>query len=312
MDISEEALIAAQHYMLVNNEEINPDTIPAIAEKMNSRTFSGKDILRIVREFITYNLFDYQDRPLNILVYSMYLLFLILSVIERNRKALTDMGMLFAGRMALWIYLLYVGRAAYRVTQGIYFAGFAVLLAICIRYRLWHFPAKKGIVRAATGIFIVWYVFLAIQYGIPREIRIERSNKNNLVYSEAFSQIKEYFSEHEDAFYLCDMKSFTWFMESVFAKNETYVGNYLFLGSWLANSPWYEKKLEQYGLEKINRETLTGGKVYFVFQDTEETGWEYLEKYYGSKYSDLEIVVTDTFKANNGLQFFILQLREKD
>lgn len=305
--ISEYDLRCAQkYYMLLNNEEISEHVIIDIAKYIPKTMLNVK---KIFKDFIYYHLFSYVDRPFNIVVYGMYLFCFILILIQKEWKAFVDMLMLFCGRMTIWIYLLYGGRILYRITQGIYFVEFFALIAICFRYKLWRTLKRKKAISAIVLVGMTAYVFLAARYGIPYEQRLLRENRQIVQKAEAFQELKLYFAENRDNLYLCDMNSFTGFTEGIFEKPDTEQDNFLFMGSWLVNSPWYDQVLRQYDIDPSDIDALTKGNIYFAFQGTD---WDYFEKYYKEKISDLQVRVENTYITANGMEFYILRLQTEE
>lgn len=153
------------------------------------------------------------------------------------------------------------------------------------------------------------YVFLAARYGIPYEQRLLRENRQIVQKAEAFQELKLYFAENRDNLYLCDMNSFTGFTEGIFEKPDTEQDNFLFMGSWLVNSPWYDQVLRQYDIDPSDIDALTKGNIYFAFQGTD---WDYFEKYYKEKISDLQVRVENTYITANGMEFYILRLQTEE
>jgi hypothetical protein len=95
------------------------------------------------KSFVERHLTSYIDRPLNIIVYFMYVGAIALAVLSGTYKALYDVLALFFGRMVIWAYLMYIDRSLPRVTQGVYIVELMVLFAIIISNCLWVNKKKE-------------------------------------------------------------------------------------------------------------------------------------------------------------------------
>lgn len=77
------------------------------------------------------------DKPLNLLVYRCYILFIACALFSRKWNALRDILFALFARMAIWAYLLFYGRLPVRISQSVYLAELAVLFAAAFSHRLW-------------------------------------------------------------------------------------------------------------------------------------------------------------------------------
>lgn len=123
-----------------------------------------------------------------------------------------------------------------------------------------------------------------------------------------YREILDYFNAHEQNLYLLDTNNFSNFLEGIFEKPRPTKHNTVLLGSWTANSPWTNRIAEKYQIESYEEAALTKDNVFFVFVNSEYTGYEYLEQYYKSKYPDSYVSIHDTFKTFMGLEVLILKV----
>ena len=315
---------ATTRYQLLLDENINTNFMVRMEEL--SHHFEP-DIKQMVSTFLNRHISDYSDRPLNLIVYILYFFTLLLIICTKRWKSLLDVGALFAGRMIVWLYLLYIGRPMPRVTQGVYVMEFLLLLAILCSNKLLQTKAKKHIredsednhaqLKAAPKLphriiillFVAASLFTCIKWGIPnfmviREHSISRSN-----FSVAYDELQNYFYENGENLYLLDTNSFSYFTEDVFTKNEASCANTVLLGSWTANSPWTDAVARRFQITSYEEAAVNRDDVYFVFMNTESTGYEYLEHYFQSKYPDSHIEIQDTVLTSNGLEFYVLEVQ---
>ena len=79
-------------------------------------------------------------------------------------------------------------------------------------------------------------------------------------------------------------------------------------GGWLTKSPYYDAKMEKWGLADITDTTLAKDHVYVVFVEGEETGTEYLEELCKEKYPGTVLVEVERYNADNGMIFKIMKV----
>lgn len=267
------------------------------------------------------------DKPLNLLVYRCYILFMACALLSRKWNALRDILFALFARMAIWAYLLFYGRLPVRISQSVYLAELAVLFAAAFSHRLWilrsscqnRMPSKKGTSSGLNFIFLreklcppVFLLSLGIilytcvRSGIPNAKAAAETASARLQFSESFTVMKDYFRAHPDCFYYLDTNSFAYFTEDALEPNENTDSNYLFMGGWAAKSPWYEKKLEKEQIADPAAALCEDPFVYAVFMNTEETGYGYLEAFYAENYPDVRLEEVETVDAGGGISFVIL------
>ena len=139
---------------------------------------------------------------------------------------------------------------------------------------------------------------------VIREHSISRSN-----FSVAYDELQNYFYENGENLYLLDTNSFSYFTEDVFTKSEASCANTVLLGSWTANSPWTDAVARRFQITSYEEAAVNRDDVYFVFMNTESTGYEYLEHYFQSKYPDSHMKIQDTILTSNGLEFYVLKVQ---
>lgn len=310
LNISYQSYICAStRYQLLLDSNINATFMEKVANAVPERTVS---ITAITKEFLNRHLTSYADRPLNLMVYVMYVLIMVMAILTRKYKALSDLLAIFLGRMTIWIYLLFLGRSVPRVTQGIYIAELLLLAAIFFYHRLWADAKekRKKMISLVLTFMIACIVFVTVKWGLPYTKRIQQYNDSQLAYAETYHELRNYFHENEDCFYMLDTNSFSYFTESVFAKTSVSDSNFVLLGSWLANSPWSDKLAQNNNFDSFESAALEKENVFFVFMNTEATGYEYLKDYYEEKHPGTQLIIHDTFTSSAGVEFFILKCQQ--
>lgn len=297
---------ASTRYQLLLDDKINSSFMEIVADACPERTVS---FTAIIKEFWNRHVTAYTDRPLNLIVYVMYAFIMVMALLSRKNKALLDVLAIFIGRMTIWAYLLFMGRSVSRVTQGIYIAELLLLTAVFFYHQLWSDAKEKRkvIINATLTVMIVCIGFVTLRWGLPYTERIHQDNRSKLAYAVTYQELREYFHDNSDCFYMLDTNSFSYFTEAVFAKTTVSDSNYVLLGSWSANSPWTEKLAQSNEFGSYEIAALENENIFFVFMNTEVTGYEYLANYYEEKHPGTQLILHDTFTASTGVEFQILK-----
>ena len=264
----------------------------------------------LIKQFIEYHTSSYSDRPLNLVVYIVYFFTIILILLSKRFKIFYELLALFAGRMIIWTYLLLVNRPQPRVTQGVYIAELFFLVAILLKNNLLN-PSlfrRKAMSYIVTLCFIGCLIFSGVKWGLPYFRGTHYTSTGRIYVYQNYREILDYFNAHEQNLYLLDTNNFSNFLEGIFEKPRPTKHNTVLLGSWTANSPWTNRIAEKYQIESYEEAALTKDNVFFVFVNSEYTGYEYLEQYYKSKYPDSYVSIHDTFKTFMGLEVLILKV----
>ena len=296
---------ASDHYQLLLDDNINLSFMEVVADACPERNVALSTLLK---EFLERHITSYADRPLNLIVYVLYAMVFVMALLSRNYQSLWDILAVFAGRMTIWIYLLFMGRSVPRVTQGIYIAELFLLTAILFYYKMWQDKKEKRKKKLAISfaLCILCISFVTFKWGLPYTERINQYNKSQLAYAVTYDEIRDYFYDNSDSFYMLDTNSFSYFTEALFTKTPDTAANFVLLGSWPANSPWTDKIAGEQNFTSYETAAFEDN-VYFVFMNTEATGYDYLANYYTEKYPNSIFIVKDTVKTSTGVEFLILK-----
>lgn len=342
---------AAHRYCLILDPAINQHTMEVLENiSRQERTASHVSFSEKVRDMAAFfwerQLSD-ADKPLNLLVYRCYLLFMICAVFSRKWSALRDILFALFARMVIWSYLIFYGRLPVRVSQAVYLAELAVLFAIAFSLRRTSGQSDRHPVATQTSPAVnstsqngvspkkdtssrwnpsfagqklcsaAWLLSLAIilytcaRSGIPNAKAAAETAAARLQFSEAFTVLKDYFKQHPDHFYYLDTNSFAYFTEDALKPEENTDSNYLFMGGWAAKSPWYEKKLKKEQIADPAAALFEDSSVYAVFMDTEETGYDYLEAFYAENYPGVRLEEVETIDAGD-ISFIVLNAVQEE
>lgn len=337
---------AAHRYCIALEPGINRKTMETLATIIEKeRRLSLSELPGKFQEMAAFFLdrhLSYTDRPLNLLVYCCYILFFICGILSGKKCALRDILFLGFARMVIWTYLVFYGRLPSRVSQSVYMGELAVLLAIAFGYRLWDFrgtaasaetdasqgtavsPEVAAVKRSAEkhfersvlrqracsafwGMTICLLTFVCLRFGFPKAKAAAWEAKSRLQFSQSFVDIKNYFYAHPDNFYYLDMDSFGSFTEDGLQNTVSGYDNFLYLGSWIPHSPWYDAKFERECITDPAKALYENPNVYVVFMNTEGISYDYLADFYAENYPGVTLEIADTVDVSNDLQFLILK-----
>ena len=308
-----------RHYNIIMDPEVNNENFTNLAEisrkeRLEKEPAVAAGIVSVLKTIIRYNLFEYQDRPINIIVYLLYFFVLLMALISKKYKALRDIGFIIVARMFDWFYLVWNGRFPFRVTQIIYIAELVLLTAIIIKYELAFISDKKENTKKKIGInpaavvLIVAITAAVIRFGFPVMKKNYESIKGFREMSVCFVELEDYLEDHPDNFYFFDM-SHLYYMEELLSFEKKPYENYVYMGSWMPNSPWYNNKMKAWGFETPTEGLLEKDNVYIIYQQVDFDTRDFLDYYFEEHFPGTKIEVVDTFVSSNGFVYEILKPR---
>lgn len=305
----------SKYYLTLPQKNLNSETMPVIADKAitvshGTQTFK-EHITDVMQNFIRCNL-NYSDRPMNIVVYGMWMCLAVTVVLLKNKSMLLQLVLLFVTRMGLWIFIIRQGRYPDRITQGLYFVELVMLIAIFILNST--DAADKGLPKKICmwGAFVIAGA-ISLYVGIPKAIAVKGENAGKLFFGTSYQQLKEYCAGNKDNIYLIDMNSASFFSSSILESVEGNNGicdNLLPMGSWVNISPLITDNLKRYGVKDITKDVMDNEHVYFVFKDSEATPEQYLTDFYRSEFEDANVGLnqTDVLETDAGIDYVIYRL----
>lgn len=311
LGISEQSYISmATRYQILLDENVNADMYVALKEASAKK--QSPDVIELIRMFVKRQLQDLTDRPLNIIVYFMYVFAIFMIFLSRKYKVFCDISAIFCARMIIWVCLMYVGRIPPRLSQGVYIVELMAVLAVIVGNELWKGLKKENAKMPMVGgvLVSVAILFICFKWGLPNSQRIYYYNQSQMVYGTCYQEMREYFTEHPDNVYLGDTLSFSYFNKDLFAKEYPSAGNLVIMGSWTANTQWTDYIAERYKIKSYEEAAIMQDNVYFVCMDSEDTPWQYLADYYAEKYPGSVMEVEEVVETTFGRNFFILKVRQ--
>ncbi len=311
LGISEKSHASLPRYQLLLDENVNADFMMQMEEiTAENKKF---DLGWAIKHFITLHTTSYIDRPINIIVYFMYIVVIGLAIFSKKHKALYDVLALFLGRMFIWAYLMYIGRIMTRITQGIYMLELMVLFAVLVSNVLWvgQKKEKQRTLVVATVCALAGTVFICHRWGLPYSENIFYYNQSQMAYATCYKEVREYCEQSPEKLFLADTYSFSYFTEDIFIQPKYSASNFIMLGSWTANSPWTDCVAERYQIKSYEEAAIMQDNVYFIVMDSEITPWQYLEDYYTEKYPGSVTEIEEVLETSFGRDFFVIKVRQE-
>ncbi len=276
-----------------------------IDRNSNDSASKLKDKLKIyVYEVTHLNNAPGTDHPWNTVALIMYASTVILTILTGKIWELWRVIALFAGRSAIWLYMLMGGRTPDRITHSLYFIEITVLMVLL-----------SALIRKADGIQrdedqknrIIKTVITATAVGllcagiciiIPgwRYASYEAAYRGDI--NAPYIELYEYMADNTDTMYLIDTYSSVSYSEKMF-DDIAFVSkaNSNVLGGWAATSPIEVSKLEAYGIKDMGSGLLNDNVVFCKKTDSDD-GW--LKDYYASNGIDIMAdkieTIADTFE----------------
>ena len=318
MGITRSSFVAmTQHYNILLDPAINRDNLVELAriaeaERKQSEPGLLKKLTEVFAVIFRRNLLDYVDRPINVLVFLLYAFVVLLGILEKKWSVIRDIVFLIIARMFDWIYLVWYGRYPFRVTQIIYMAELVVLISIILNRELWQWKRgekerfPKITVHPVFMVLLLAVVLSGIRFGNPvmKGVRQQISGVREL--SVCISELEQYLGEHQENFYYFDM-SHLYYMEDTLAWGTSGYENYVYMGSWMPNSPWYQHKLKAHGITDISGALLEKDNVFILYQQVDFDTRDFLDDYFQEHYHGTKIKVVDTFDSSNGFHYEVLK-----
>lgn len=292
-------------YMLLLDENVDADFMETAASFSPKQNKSLKDM---VKEFYLMHKEVRFDYPINQMVFLMYGMVIFMILLTAKYRALTDVLALLGGRMIIWTYLLYIGRPIFRVTQGIYIVELFVLVAIFCYHKLWIHKEKKR--KRILGILIVCEmagtILVSYRWGSNNLNQIMLQNEEINQNFTAYTELVEQLSEQPENLYLLDVSSVKLFYGDAFSTSLKQNGNCVWMGGWNSNSPYTDRIAKNYQIDDYEKATMERENVYFVFLNSEETPYTYLQNYYADKHPEIQLEVVDVLETSSE-EFLILK-----
>ena len=294
----EENDISEMQYRLIDNynfgldESIDENTLRTIASYGEKSKMPGSTAHRIKITLweMTNRLFSLEEVPYNYFVLVGYGLVIGLSVIQKEKKYVWKLILLFFMRCIPWFYVIYVQRAVTRITHPLYIAEFLILLAILVKELydrpLWN--VERYYRMAAAGVLaIIALISLPMGFG---KVKAEQVRREQVLVNQ--NLLDDYAKSNSENFYYLDVYSTVGFIEKMFAGVDNSQKNYDLLGGWFYKSPLQKENMLKHTESTTIEEALLKDNVYFVAEKEAEIS--FIEDYYKTKNRKVTLELQDT------------------
>ena len=149
-------------------------------------------------------------------------------------------------------------------------------------------------------------IFSGIRFGMPVMRGMYQHVSGIRRMSVCFTELEKYLENHSDNFYYFDM-SHLYYMEDALAFVPAEYENYVYMGSWMPNSPWYREKMEHFGITDVAEALLTNEHVFILYQQVDFDTRDFLDDYFDEHYPGTELKVVDEFASSNGFHYEVLK-----
>ncbi len=242
-----------------------------------------------------------QDMPYSCFVLVGYGLVLGLAVVQKEKKYLWKLLLLFVMRCIPWFYLTFVQRAVDRITHPLYVIEFLLLLALLVKELydrpLWNIEKYYRMVAAGVlmAVVVAMLPFNFVQ------VKVEQSRREQILQEQKLWD--DYAKANPDNYYYLDVYSTVSFMEKMFKDVDNSRKNYDLLGGWVCHSPLQEEarkayidkdsvKNDSFEEDSSIAESLLLDKFYFVVASNQDI--TFMEEFYNSKGKAVTLELTDT------------------
>lgn len=291
IDLTKEEAVLFENYNYGIDSKVDNRLIWQVAKyagTLNKESISASDKLKNKLKIYFYEFTHVwntpgADYPWNIAVIALYILCAVMFILNDNPLGIWRIVLLFAGRSAIWLYLLMGERTPERITDSLYFVETVTLLFLFVLLCKKTVPAMVSVLLG----LVMGIVFLI--GALPELEYLQQSKETaNLPYLKFY----EYAGSHNDNFYLMDTYSSVAYSEKMFDSAATIdKSNSSTLGGWISLSPIEKEKLSKFGIDNISNGLLKDN-VFFVKKADIDSEW--LGEYYSSMGIVVDIELEDT------------------
>ncbi len=305
----QEAGLSQAEYALLENydfdldEKIDTERMHKIAlyAAQSRRPGAGRRLYLSLYTYV-YRFTHGEELLFDLLLVFAYFFLAKAALSSGERGLLMRLALLFGIRTALWLFLLYRGRAPERVTHPLYLMELSMLLLFFL-YDTGTIQWKKYEKSAILFLYVLFFACAAISHiGTVRQSYADREETNA-----DWRDFQAYCRKREGAFYLVDVYSSVAYSEKLFSDFSPAYRNFDLAGGWCVKSPIAQEKRRKAGFESVEA-ALADGEVYFVTDHTKrERSADFLIPYYAEK--GRRIVLQEIDRCG---KFSVIRLKETE
>ena len=262
LGVSEEAFPIYKNYDLAVDDEADTERLHAMAQyREKGRQSEGvqriKEALYMVKiSFIPG--FDDPGMPYAYVFWLMTIAVLVLSVMEKDVRALLSALACAAVHLALYAFLAYRGRMPERIVTSLYMADIAVMSILLLGKRSQKYNRPALIILTAVCIPAFIYTAKTVIDAGDYESQLAVNKDDDVLYS--------YMDEHPDELFLLETYATVNRTKYVLRARQSEPFNCMLMGGWLYGSPLQKQKLAAFGYDSAAEAVELGRGVEFAFR----------------------------------------------
>ncbi|MBR5931621.1 MAG: hypothetical protein IKZ95_06285 [Lachnospiraceae bacterium] len=310
----ERALMYKDGYYLEFTDGMEEDMLPQIAEyavKISYEKVPFGERLLLTLKALPKNLAAKTYRPMSLIAAGLFLFLLIASLFARKKKLFLFLLLGIVASLIPWLYMIFMGKPAARVTSGIWYADILFVLALFLFHaeevaawigRKENAPAIVKMlakVILAAGCAVLLFGGIWKQYG-----KVEKDAHSILASGTVRAKLEEWCESNPENLYVCESDVITLgFDQSVMDDS---FHNLYWPGGWPSKMPQAKEIWDRYGITSIETAILTNEHVYLIaFADCDMTYWT---DFYKEKDPNVKLTKTETLEFD-GVGFAVYRLR---
>ena len=315
LGISKERVVMYKDgYYLEFTDGMEEDMLPQIADHAVKITYEkvpfGERLLLTLKA-LPKNLAAKTYRPMSLIAAGLFLFLLIASLFARKRILFLFLLLAIIASLIPWLYMIFMGKPAARVTSGIWYADILFTLALLLHHAeeisAWIDRKEK----AAPVVKILVKVILAVGCGVllfggiwKQYRKTEQDVWNILITGSVRAKLEEWCESNPDNLYVCESDVINLgFDQSVMDDS---FHNLYWPGGWPSKMPQAKEIWGRYGIDSIETAILENEHVYLIaFTDCDMTYWT---DFYKEKDPAVKLTKTETLEFD-GVSFAVYRLR---
>lgn len=323
LGLSEAQIELLLNYNFAMDESLNADVLQSIVDYNRTeleKPYFKTGLYEGIREYL-YRLLHAQDGVWAYLVIALYVLIFLTGMMQWDYSVPWKLALLAFMRTVSWMYLIMRGRTPERITVSLYLCEVLILSAMLLcqmhafyadyRKKLYqkrtdgrtpYLPLYRRYWRMTVALILTALVLVPALQSV-REVEQEQKRRESV--NAEWDELRAYFAEHDENFYLLDVYSTVAYSERMFPADNRY-RNYELCGGWAAKSPIYAEKLSRYGVGNIESDLLYMNNLYFVTRVDRGTDW--MTAYYRARGYDVRVAREDVFEFGKERRFYICKV----
>lgn len=250
-----------------------------VAELVAAAQPKGSSLVQEAKDCIMkyYLQIRYADAPYNYIWIAFYLLLAAGFLVSRKWLQLLVLGMLGAGRSAIWMYLLWRGRFPERVSLSLYIMELMILLGMGFYLvRETECLAGSGKKLAGVGYILLLVCLTGFQWNTTAA-KVERQAE----LQKEWDLLKEYCGEQAERLFLADVFAAVKYADYQYVRDAE---NIMLLGGWMSASPLACERLEELEAKDAAEALYYQESVSLIADKGTDVNWleAYLQKRFGA------------------------------